>query len=86
MANFYFTFGTDRLFPYGINDYVMVQAATLDEACSLFKMAHPNRPGSDALNCAFFYSERSFNKFRDKFYKGRAPAEIIRLECVKGEK
>ena len=76
MKKFYFTFGTDSQFPYGINDYVLVEAEDLDQACSLFDAVHPPRhPG--VCNCAFFYSEESFDKFRDQYYKDVSPVERI---------
>ena len=77
MANFYFTFGSDERFPFGRNDYVMVQAQDGNRACDLFRERHPNRPGSDCINCAFIYSEEKFNVFRERFYP-YPPVEIIR--------
>lgn len=73
----FFTFGSDDHFPYGPNDYVEVEAPTGAEACRLFQALHPNRPGSGCLNCAFYYTEESFNTFRDKYYKGVEPIETI---------
>ena len=79
MAKFYFTFGSDPEYPYGRNDYVEVEAKGLNEACCLFNLVHPPREGSDLLNCAFFYSEESFNKFREEYYPNRQPIETISL-------
>lgn len=76
----YFTFGSDERYPYGRNDFVEVEAGSMGEACELFRAVHPNRPGSQCLNCAFYYSEDEFNSFRDRFYPGREPVEIIRKE------
>lgn len=75
----YFTFGTDPLFPFGINDYVVVEAEGLNEACCLFNLVHPPRH-DDVVNCAFIYSEETFNLFRDQYYKDVEPAEVIRLD------
>lgn len=77
MKEFYFTFGTDPAYPYGIDDYVLVRAGSYNEACEKFKAKHPNRPGSKFINCAFIYSRKEFDKFRDKYYKGIEPAETI---------
>ena len=77
MSNYYFTFGSDERFPFGRNDYVMVQAQDGNRACDLFRERHPNRPGSNCINCAFIYSEEKFNAFRDRFYP-YPPVEIIR--------
>lgn len=79
MQNFYFTFGSDGRFPYGRDDYVLVQAENLPMACSAFKVVHPNRTGSNCLNCADFYTESSFQRMRETYYAGRDPAEIITL-------
>jgi hypothetical protein len=78
--NFYFTFGTDPQFPYGEKDFVLVRAKTKNIACEKYSKTIPNRPGSTAINCAFVYSEEEWiNKgIRDRYYKGRQPARIIR--------
>ncbi len=83
--NFYFTFGSDPLYPYHLNDYVMVNARNIDDACLLFSLVHPKRPGSNAVNCAFIYTEQRFNEFRDKYYKDVEPVEFISLNVQKGE-
>ena len=80
MTRTYFTFGTDPQYPFGINDYVVVEADGLSEACLLFNLVHPPREGSSLINCAFYYEEESFNKFRDQYYKDVEPAEVIRLD------
>lgn len=80
MNKFYFTFGSDPAYPYGINDYVIVEANGVNEACLLFNLVHPPRKGSDLVNCAFFYSEEQFNKNCAQYYPGVQPKEIIRLQ------
>lgn len=81
MNKYYFTFGSDEQFPYGQNEYVVVKAPDLVSAHRLFQMIHPNpRIGHENLsNCAFAYSEERFNEFKDKYYKGVEPSEIIRV-------
>ena len=76
MIKAYFTFGSDPRYPYGRNDYVEVEAENMWQACELFKSVHPNRPGSGCLNCAFYYPEEEFNKFRQRYYD-REPIETI---------
>lgn len=61
MNKFYFTFGTDRQYPFQ-NGYIIVEANNLNSAARIFKEYFPNRPGSEALNCAFYYTEESFMK------------------------
>ena len=80
MNNYYFTFGSDPKFPYGRDEYVVVQAESLKQAINLFQAVHPNRSDSIWLNCAFFYEEVHFNSFRDKYYKDVEPVEIISVK------
>lgn len=77
MQNYYFTFGLHPAYPYGIDDYVQVVAKDMYEAVAIFRQHHPNRPGSKLVNCADYYTEDSFNQFRDLYYPGKAPAEIL---------
>ena len=79
MKNYYFTFGTDPQYPYGINDYVLIRAENIRDAQLLFKERHPNRPGTDCLNYAFSYSEKEFigDGILGRFYGNREPVEII---------
>lgn len=76
MKKFFFTFGTDPMYPYSIDEYVMVEAADIHEAIALFKQYHPNRPHSNCVNCAFYYSEDEFRTHCAKYYKGE-PIETI---------
>lgn len=77
MANFYFTFGSNPAFPYGRDDFVQVVADDIREAVTIFRHHHPNRPGSNLVNCAFWYTEDEFSKFREEFYPGREPVETL---------
>lgn len=74
---FFFTFGTDPQYPYGINDYVLVLAKTEAEAVDKFQEKHPNRPRSNAVNCAFWYNEKQWDSRTKQYYEGREPAEVI---------
>ena len=80
MSYYYFTFGSDERFPYGRDDFVMVEANNIHEACAIFRAVHPNRPGSDCLNCASIYTYDEFNKFRDICYPHREPIEMISIK------
>ena len=76
MMKVYFTFGSDPRYPYGRDQYVVAEAETLHDAVQKFRHRHPDRtPG--LVNCAFFYQENEFNKFRH-LYDGAEPAEVIR--------
>lgn len=74
--NFYFTFGSAETFPYSRGQFVMVKAENMKDAAEKFKAKYPCRiPG--ILNCASYYPENVFNEFRDEYYKGVEPAEVI---------
>ncbi len=75
--SFYFTFGTDPLFPYGYHDYVLIMCSNEGEACKLFNALHPKRTGSNVMNCAFMYNEAQWEKGVKQHYVGRDPIEQI---------
>lgn len=78
MANFYFTFGSHPEFPYGREDFVQVIAPTMRDAARIFRDHHPDRASSPGLlNCSDLYTEEMFNKFRNEYYRGREPVEIL---------
>lgn len=77
MEKFYFTFGSDPLYPHGMDEFVEVEAEDMSEARKKFLSVYPPRPGRSFLNCAFVYSEKEFNGFRDKYYSGKKPARTI---------
>ena len=83
---YYCTFGLDEHFPFGIDEYVIVEAPDYNSAHLLFQMVHPNpRTGSENItNCAFVETEEKFNQYRDKYYKDVEPSEIISLTVKKG--
>lgn len=58
---FYFTFGTDRRFPF-CGGWVEILAKDMQAAQKIFEQHYPSRPGSDLLNCAFCYTEDDFKK------------------------
>jgi len=57
---FYFTFGTDKQFPYQ-GGWVKVVANSRGEACEKFRTRFPYR-NYNTINCAFIYSEDAFSK------------------------
>lgn len=79
MKNFYYTFGSDPQYPFGKNDYVVVEAVDICMANAMFMHKHPG-PHEDIVNCAFFYPEEKFYDFRDKYYADVQPIEVIRIE------
>lgn len=79
MKNFYYTFGTDPQFPFGIEDYVVIEAVNINMANHIFMAKYPG-PHENLVNCAFYYTEEEFNRFRDKYYKGIEPSDVIRVQ------
>ena len=77
MHNYYFTFGTDPRYPFGIDDYVKVTAPDLRSAIQIYRDHHPDRPGSHLVNCAFYYDEDEFLPMIDKYYHGADPIEVL---------
>lgn len=60
---YYFTYGSDDRFPFQ-SGWTEVEAESYDQAVEAFQAFHPNRPGSDFINCAGIYGEDSFNRQR----------------------
>ncbi len=75
--NVYFTFGTNPAFPYGIDDYVVVIGADVKDCIKTFKDAHPNRPGSDAINCADYYGEHQWKRIPKEHRDEKELKEIL---------
>lgn len=61
MRKFYFTYGSDEQFPFQ-NGYSIVIADDIHQAIGKFRKYHPNREGSNCINCAFYYTENEWNK------------------------
>ena len=74
---FFFTFGNDPKFPFGIDDFVEVHADTGEQAAQKFKVAFPCRPGSTLLNCASMYNEKNWKSIWEEDYAGKGPAVVI---------
>lgn len=60
---YYFTYGSDDRFPFQ-SGWTEVEAESYDQAVEGFQAFHPNRPGSDFINCAGIYGEESFSRKR----------------------
>lgn len=77
MEKLYFTFGTDPQFKHGIEDYVLVIGADVKDCIKAFREKYPNRPDSDALNCADYYRTKDWEETVKECYKGKDPVEIV---------
>lgn len=82
----YFTFGTDPQFDYGINDYVLVIGTDVKDCIEAFRREHPNRPGSDVLNCADYYKPEDWDRVGKAYYDKKDPSEIIVSASAYGSK
>lgn len=83
MKKFYFTFGSDPKYPFGREDFIEVHAANLLGAQKAYKKIHPNRPGSNLINCAEIYDEKTWEKdIYPKYYTGKKPVEIISARAI----
>lgn len=76
-SKFYFTFGSDKTFPYGFGEFVEIEAADEIEAREVFTAVFPKKPGSPYLNCASVYYESEWDRVREKYYKGVEPSAVI---------
>lgn len=74
---YYFTFGSDPEYPYGRDEFVEVSAPNGELAGDLFRAFHPNRPGSEFINCAMIYNYDQWQKVYEEYYKGKQPVERI---------
>lgn len=74
---YYVTFGSDKEFPFTINEYIEIVAESMNEARDVFAKVYPNRPGSSALNFAFMYSEEEWKSIKDEYYKDVEPSRIL---------
>lgn len=77
MNKYFYTFGSDPQFPYGLEDFVEVHAETRNEADQKFQQAFPNYCGSSCLNCAWVYSEKSWLPNWRAYYHEKPPVKII---------
>ena len=58
MAKFYFTYGTDKKFPFQ-GGWTEVEADNLSAAIKAFNIFHPERENG-CVNCSFWYTEEQF--------------------------
>ncbi len=70
----YYTFGDAKQFPYGREDYVLVEADTPKQCHALFRVAFPD-VYEDTLNCADYYPEAEWEEIsRNWGYAKKEPA------------
>ena len=84
---YYFTYESDERFPFQ-SGWTEVEAESYDQAVEGFQAFHPNRPGSDFINCAGIYGEDSFNRKRmaKEGNLGKKCVERIRVSNHKSTK
>lgn len=77
MRRFYYTFGSADDYPFGREDYVVVEAWSQNDANRIFRTHHPDK-NAGVLNCADYYTEAQFREMKDAYYPGRKPTEILK--------
>lgn len=86
MERLYFTFGSDRAYPYGREDYVVAIGRDRQDCLDAYKKEYPNRPGSGSVNCAEYYTQAEWEKTAKRYYDGVWPKEIIISGTAYGRK
>lgn len=86
MEKLYFTFGSDPQYPYGRDAYVMAIGTDVKDCIEAYRKKHPNRAGSDAINCADYYTEKEWKSVIETYYKNTTRAELIVSDAVYGQK
>ena len=78
MTKTYFTFGTASHFPYGRDEYVVIEALDQQKAVKEFMTRFPDED-PNVVNCAFYYTEDEWinEKIGEKYYKDISPVEYI---------
>ena len=66
MNTYYFTFGSDKTYPFGEKDYICIKAPSKEIAKQLFQIVYPN---DERLNYAAIYTEKEWLSIDFTFYK-----------------
>lgn len=83
METFYFTYGTDKNFPFQ-GGWTEVHAAARNQAVALFRREHPDRtPG--LVNCSSIYTEKQFQDKVLPLYKDGDAFWSVCHECITPE-
>lgn len=83
METFYFTYGTDKNFPFQ-GGWTEIHAADRNQAVTLFRREHPDRsPG--LVNCSSIYTEKQFQDKVLPLYKDGDAFWSVCHECITPE-
>lgn len=83
METFYFTYGTDKNFPFQ-GGWTEVHAADRNQAVALFRREHPDKtPG--LVNCSSIYTEKQFQDKVLPLYKDGGAFWSVCHECITPE-
>lgn len=83
METFYFTYGTDKRFPFQ-GGWTEVHATDRNQAVALFRREHPDRtPG--LVNCSSIYTEKQFQDKVLPLYKDGDAFWSVCHECITPE-
>ncbi len=84
MEKLYFTFGSDPRFPYQRGDYVVAVGKDRHDCVETYRKRHPDRPGSECVNCADMYTAAEWEK--NASGKDMALKEVIVSDTAYGVK
>lgn len=84
MTKTYFTFGTASHFPYGRDEYVVIEALDQQKAIKEFMTRFPDED-PNIINCAFYYTEKEWidGEIGEKYYKDVSPVKYIVVNPTK---
>lgn len=69
---FYFTFGSDKGFPYR-STYLIIYADSIQDALDYFKRVYPPRPCGADYNCADYYTQEQWDAIKGYEYYPDGP-------------
>lgn len=83
MHRLYFTFGSNPVFPYGREDYIVAVGNDTQDCLRAFQKKYPNQT-ANTLNCADWYTVTEWKKVTETYYKDKEPKEILISDTVYG--
>lgn len=72
----YFTFGSAKQYPYHDDEYVLVIGTDMGDCIKAFQSKYPDVT-EGLVNCAFYYTEKSWKEIEPEYYAGIKPVETL---------
>lgn len=86
MERLYFTFGSDPKFPFGREDYIVILGSGRKDCLDEFRRLYPPRDSYNLLNCADYYTQKSWDARTGRYYKGVEPKKVIITDNAYGQR